>query len=296
MEEKEKIDEVESVKKKNNKGLVIVIILFIIIVLGLTSYICYDKGIIFNNNIEEEKKQVDKTEEAKIEEISINDERFIKIYESLKEYTYDENRINGDKDFNYDELGEIGVSTLTANDFIKTDELNEWQEPYYTFSSNTLLNNLKDLFGEDISFSFDSIIGRVYDNTAINPDGKCISIENYNSENNNYQIKFSLCSDSDTNVPIIIPRKIISAKKNDDTILVEEKAIYYYEEWGRYNIYKDKDLTELIDSKNFDTNNENIKNETISVSDYLDEASTITHTFKLNKDTNKYYFVSSVIK
>lgn len=38
-------------KMRNNKWLILVIVLLLIVVLFLTGYICYDKGIIFNNNL-----------------------------------------------------------------------------------------------------------------------------------------------------------------------------------------------------------------------------------------------------
>ncbi len=52
--------------KKKGKGLVIVIIIMSLIILGMAGYICYDKGIIFNNKKEEtSSKQSDTKKESK---------------------------------------------------------------------------------------------------------------------------------------------------------------------------------------------------------------------------------------
>jgi hypothetical protein len=61
-----------------------------------------------------------------------------------------------------------------------------------------------------------------------------------------------------------------------------------------FNIYSDPSNNYNIDGKHFKV--ANVANEKIDVSDYSDKASTITHIFKLDKETGDYYFSSSVIK
>ena len=94
-----------------------------------------------------------------------------------------------------------------------------------------------------------------------------------------------------------IKRKIVSAKEKDDTIIVLEKAKYYEinssDDSTVYNIYGDNTKKDYLGEVK--TTKNQVSNVTISVDSYLDKASTITYTYKLNPETNKYYFVSSVI-
>ena len=61
-----------------------------------------------------------------------------------------------------------------------------------------------------------------------------------------------------------------------------------------FNIYSDPSNNYNIDGKHFKVSN--VTNEKIDVNDYINNASTIIHIFKLNKETGNYYFASSVIK
>ena len=99
--------------------------------------------------------------------------------------------------------------------------------------------------------------------------------------------------------PTIEVRKIVSAQEKDDEIVVKEKAIYYdsaYNDSAKvtyYHVYNDKNKLNIIESNiEFREGDE----KTITVDSYIDKASTITHTFKLNKDTGKYYFAGSKIE
>ena len=62
----------------------------------------------------------------------------------------------------------------------------------------------------------------------------------------------------------------------------------------KYTIYSDPEKKNILDIKEYTL--EEAVNITISVDDYLDKAATITHKIKLDKNTNNYYFVSSVIE
>ena len=109
----------------------------------------------------------------------------------------------------------------------------------------------------------------------------------------------SICSDTENYGVKTNERKIVSAKSNKDKIVVVEKAIYYDEFINSdgsiyYIVYADPQKTIVIDKLNFST--DEIENGEINVDKYLNRASTIIYTFKLNKHNNKYYFLGSIIK
>ena len=89
---------------------------------------------------------------------------------------------------------------------------------------------------------------------------------------------------------------VSKAFKNDGKLVIEEKIIYIdiKEQNNKYNIkvYKDYNHTMLLDEKNnIDKNGFELKS---LINEYLDSASVITYTFKLNNN-DQYYFESSKI-
>lgn len=109
-----------------------------------------------------------------------------------------------------------------------------------------------------------------------------------------------------------VESKIVSAKKNQNTIKVEEKIIYWKvdstsnnTEKESYFIYSDDDQKNIIDQVEFNTNELEFHDKKLSlclfacppidINSYLNKASTITHIYKLNPETNQYYFVKSTI-
>lgn len=75
MEKEEKVEIVKEEKKKGNKGLIIFLIL---IILGLTCYICYDKGVFDDLLGKEEPKPVENSQEEKLSE-----EEAMKLHDNL---------------------------------------------------------------------------------------------------------------------------------------------------------------------------------------------------------------------
>ena len=125
-------------------------------------------------------------------------------------------------------------------------------------------------------------------------------IDSYDKNTNKFEIKIvNGCGGTTGPSAKTIERKIISAKTNGDTIEVVEKAIYIdapavYDDNFNYIVYTDPTKIKYIEYLNFNKNE--VVNKEINVNTYINEASTITHTFKLNKETNKYYFEKSIIK
>ena len=135
--------------------------------------------------------------------------------------------------------------------------------------------------------------------TNVNFDGSGMQIKSYDKDKDEYKVIFGGIGGTSGPSPKITARKIISATKQEDgSIKVVEKAIYYtstiFNDDMYFNIYSDPSNNYNIDGKHFKVSN--VTNEKIDVNDYSDKASTITHIFKLDKETGDYYFASSVIK
>ena len=92
-------------------------------------------------------------------------------------------------------------------------------------------------------------------------------------------------------------RKMTGVYERDNEIKVEEKAIYTDkcipdDDNMCYSIYADPEKTNYIGQLSVPY--EELKNYTISVEDYLEQASTITSIFRQSND-GSYYFASSII-
>lgn len=300
---------VEEKKENNKKGSTTAIIILVLIVIGFMVYIAYDKGYIFKSKTQKEntktEEKIDNTnkKEEPIKEdkkdLDFDDSRFIKIYNKLASYTYKMNRENGYNSFSDKDLAVIAIKDFKENDFTKTDEVNkEKNVNYYTFKGDTITKYLKKYFSSDVVIDKNKIRD-LFVATNVNFDGSGMQIESYDKDKDEYKVTFGGIGGTTGPSPKITARKITSASKEEDgSIKVVEKAIYYtstiFNDDMYFNIYSDPSNNYNIDGKHFKISN--ITNEKIDINDYIDKASTITYTFKLDKETDKYYFVSSAIK
>ena len=297
---------------KKGKGSVVTIILLILIILGLVAYIAYDKGLILKDKTETKENNAineDNTNTRATKDIALDDSKFIDIYNKLSKYTYKMNRENGYDSFLDKELATIGLKQFKESDFTETEEKDQGQQSYYTFNSSTLIKYLKDYFGSEVKVNNEKLVGH-YVATNVNFNGSGMRIISYDGKDT-FKVSFSGIGGTSGPQPRINERKLISAKEIGDKIVVEEKAIYidtnydYSNNKINYTIYGEPESTIgiryddhyriSIDYKTFN-NDEGLNNQSINIDNYLDKASTITHIYKLNKETNKYYFVSSSIK
>lgn len=293
-------------KKKGNGLVAVVIVLLVLALLGAVGYIAYDKGWILSDKKETKERNETTTnnnstnKNEKSKDIALDDSRFMTIYEKLRGYTYSMNRENGYKSFQDKELATIALSESEKEDYTKLDEKNiEYGSNYYTFAGTVLDKYLTKYFGQSVTIDKNRIkLLRVSTHINFDMQGSAIIIDNYDEKTDTIRVTIAPDGGTSGPMPKIIARKIVSAKQKDNDIIIEEKAIYYTErgdsnkEW--FNIYEDPFHSQYIGSKEFEINN--IENGEINVDEYIDRASTITHTFRLDKDTNKYYFVSSSIK
>ena len=303
-------------KEKGNKGLIIIIIILVVALLAGGTFAAYDKGLIFNKkdnssdnsevkkddnneNIKEDNSEDNKSNNGsvKTENLSLNDSRFINLYNILENYTYEQNR-TGYESFTKNEIAKIVVDNVEykASDFVKTDVANKYEylsDEYYTINASLFENNALEIFGDNITFNKQNIVGSEVYVSVLN---NYIRFEEYVVSNDTYIVGLFSSGALGYPHPILDLRKIESATLENNTITVKEKAIYVEkgDDIYRYSIYGGPNKSNYIDTKVF--NESNINNETISVNSYLDKASTITHVYKLNSKTGKYYFEKSVIE
>ena len=297
--------------KKKNKVLLVFVILLSILVLGLIGYICYDKGLILSKS---EKKEENKIEEVKEtddwKDISLDDSRFYSIYTTLKGFTYDRSRGAGYKDFNSIELASLAFGTADVNEddftIISTNEQTGVIKA--SFDASIVMKEINEIFNKNIMINYNSIKDLnfyvIRSDYGLIPSENFVTgcggaIDSYDETSNKLTIDFiEGCGGTSGPSAKITERKIVSAKEKKDTIIVEEKAIYYdvytsnANEIG-YTIYSDNTKNDYLDS--ITSTEEEVSNITISVDSYMDKASTITHVYKLNPKNNKYYFVQSTI-
>lgn len=294
---------------KSNKILIVLVVVLFIIIIGMGVYIAYDKKIIFSSSMNEvldkntTKRKNSDNEDFK--DIDLNSNDFINLYNKLEDYTYMNNRTNGYYDFLDSEKTTIGFynSDIKSSDFTRVDNGTPTNVITYNVKADVLSKSLKNIFGDDINFNYELAIGNffnlkkeVYESIGmVNTCGGEIS--SYDLNSNTYYINMNNgCGGSTGPFAKLITRRIISAQKSNDTITVKEKAIYLEANFNDnniiYKVYSDKDHKNLIDTLSY--SEDTVYNETINVDNYS-ETSTITHTYKLNKTTNEYYFASSEI-
>ena len=309
-EVKEENKPIEKQEEKKSGASIAAIIILVLVIIGFMVYIVYDKGYIFKSKQTKEKstpvekdnksKKEDKTVEptsGEAKEIDLDDSRFIGIYKKLQKYTYSMNRENGYKSFSDKDLATIAIKSFKEADFEKTSEKDNGST-YYKFKGDTIIKHLKNYFKSDVTINKEKL-SDLFVATNVNFDGSGMQIKSYDKDKDEYKVTFGGIGGTSGPSPKITARKIISATKQEDgSIKVVEKAIYYtsttFNDDMYFNIYSDPSNNYSIDGKHFKVSN--VTNEKIDVNDYSDKASTITHIFKLDKETGDYYFASSVIK
>lgn len=293
--------------EKKNKGLIIVIVILLLGLLCSIGYICYDKGVFGGNKENSNNKIETKAEDknSKSEKIALDDSRFYGIYNKLKAYAYTRNRSDGWQSFSDTDLLNIVAIELTEEDFTKTDEITDtgWGDYYYTLSNSTIIKYLSKYFGNSVKIEGFKLVNQTFGYaTKMNFDNKGGGMVIVSYSNDQYKVRFSGIGGGVVGPhPRMAERKIVSAVLENNQITVKEKVIYYDTEskgFGTnpitYNIYSDVEKKNKIDTKEY--TEDNINDGVITIEDYLDKASTITYKFAYDKDTDRYYFKSSVIE
>lgn len=277
------------------------IVLAALIIGALGIAFCFDRGILDDKKTvarDEEDLIVDKDGEA---ELSLTNRRFYNIYKALLDKTYVTERKDALSSFSYEDRMGIVAKELKKSDFKKTDkvfnETDGHKNYFYTLSREKVINYLKKYFGKDSFIEGTDLVNDMvmYPLNISYPEGSKMIITDFDEESNKYEVRFT--GGKNTKNDWIENRRIVSAKLSNQIITVEEKVIYYTITEGEKNvvvsIYSDREKTKLLDA--ISDTEKNLKKKEIKLDNYLKEATTITHTYQYDEESNDYYFTSSKI-
>lgn len=299
MEENNQMEQLEEKTRQSKKENTFVVVLISILLVGLcvccgwfaNSYFRGTKNTVEPNQ-EEGKKQEEGEEKQEEEWKSLGTDisKVEDVYEKVSQFIYKKNRPNGGLSFgvnehNQNEMISFLFSCLSVSDLDDTTSIFDYgTKGFLSYEKAQAI--LAKYFGKKI------IIDTNYDSGLPNANG----IAYFDKDKNAYVVNFyphGRISGPETK---IILRQVVEALESSDEIKIIEKAIYvsskYENGMENYEIYADPGEKNCIEK--ISDSAENISNYTITVTDYLDKASTITSYYHKAED-GTYYFVSSEI-
>ncbi len=231
--------------------------------------------------------------------------KIAELYYYLIDYTSDKSREDGIKSFSDAEILELAFKYADYNTnnltCLKSRALHGMIQEYdILLKDSAYENSLKKIFGSETKVDFNLPVGKkIYTKDSaklseIKILASSIEVNSYDAGTKEYSIKASNYSPGSTGRPGE-KHKYINQVENNGVITFTKKTIYYELYPGKTNtvgVYADKSLknqigfVQIANSNNYD----------IDIEPFLDKAKTINYTFKLDKTTNKYYFVSSIIE
>lgn len=236
-------------------------------------------------------------ESNKEESISLSDASFYGLYQKLADYTYAKSHSAGYKDFTEKDMFNVILDDIKESDLSSLGKHNEYQNKY-GLKHELVLKYLKMVFGENVQFDPEKVVNTVY-TTGLNPndEGSGMEIISFDDATGTYSLTFGGIGGPSFPSPNIEERKIVSAVKKGDEIIVTEKAIYVEKDEispdeSKVTIYDSPAKNKVLYEKSFDYTTAESTN--ISVDDYEDNYQ-IVHTFKKNAD-GTYYFAGNVIE
>ncbi|MBQ6134911.1 MAG: hypothetical protein IJI60_01170 [Bacilli bacterium] len=299
MEENNQVKQSEERISQNNRRNTFIFVLAALLIVGLSvacgwfansyfagSHESTDK----NSNNGTDGEIVEKTESKEWVSLGTDISKVEDVYEKVSQFIYKKNRPNGGLSFGVDEHNQNEMisflaSCLSVSDLDDTTSIFDYgTKGFLSYEKAQAI--LAKYFGKKI------IIDTNYDSGLPNANG----IAYFDKDKNAYVVNFyphGRISGPETK---IILRQVVEALESSDEIKIIEKAIYvsskYENGMENYEIYADPG--EKISIERISDSTENISNYTITVSDYLDKAATITSYYHKAED-GTYYFVSSEI-
>ncbi len=193
---------------------------------------------------------------------------------------------------NFDELEKAKY----AFQFVTEDDIFDKTDSSFKIAGNKYRSFIKEIFGESSEYvtdtSFVLYINKIFQNSIVNisynqtQDYFLVERINGYSKDNNLQMFYTYYDGYNVN-------------NEEDLINISEKVIFtepiYTKDLNKMdslNVYKDIRHTKLLDKID---NPSNALIDNFSIDDYLDNANTITYTFKKGSN-GKYYFYKSVME
>ena len=284
-------------KKKNNKNKSLVLIIAIAVVLVLFFIVLL---LLFNSNKPKKKEKV-----SNDIELNLTNDTVGILYDLI---TYGPNGERNEKflketnvtesSFSDQEKLEIALQYVTSNDITRSDKKTAEGGNIYFISRDILEENMQKYFGDSVYFEDVDSLEYPFQFEVNSYNNAKLT---YDQEEEGYDIEFIGYKGPEIEDTVSkYSYKLVKAiqSKLDNSVKLVEKIIFLdtKENSNGYdiNIYKDYNHSNLIDSKTNLTDDDILTNQ-ISVNDYINDAGTITYTFKLRSD-DTYYFDNSKIE
>lgn len=207
----------------------------------------------------------------------------------MKETVTKDNMSNEDKLY-------YALQFANPEDYVSTGKKDEDKNQIFNISDKKIDAYMQRFFGSNVSYSK---VKKMDYTLNVGEDFKYVGKLTYSYENKGYDMIITKEEDDETKKEYVKPfyTKLVKANLYEDqSIELQEKVIYtkVIEDNDLYaiKVYGDLHYHNLIDSRNNLTESQ-MKNSVFNMNEYMNEASTVTYTFKTEND--KYYFYSSII-
>lgn len=238
-------------------------------------------------------------EEPKVDtQVEITDENVQILYRYVSYDYNDESKFLKEKQTSFDSFSNkdkfyYALQFATKNDFLDMNKKENNLE-VYSLSNLKVKGYMKRFFGENAVFADETEFTHIFDFENKKQQAKF----KYKESDEGYEVTFEDLKENQEKLVKPYYRQLTSAtKKADGSLIVNEKVIYtLVEETNKVykvNIYKDYEHSNLIETRQ-NLSEEDLKTNPVTMDKYIDKATTISYTFKLNSD-NTYYFASSEI-
>ena len=182
----------------------------------------------------------------------------------------------------------------SPEDFVSTGKRDDDNNQIFNISDNKVDAYMKRFFGNNVTYSK---VKKMDYTLNFSDEHKYVGTLTYSYDNKGYDIILNKIDEEDDEKEYVQPfyGKLVKASLfEDQTMELQEKVIYtkVLEDDDLYTIkvYGDLHYHNLIETRNNLTESQ-LKNSVFNMNEYVNEASTVTYTFKTEDE--KYYFYSS---
>lgn len=184
----------------------------------------------------------------------------------------------------------------SPEDFVSTGKRDEDNNQIFNISDEKINSYMKIFFGDNITYSK---VKKMDYTLNFNEEHKYVGKLTYSEENKGYDtILYKIDEDEEEKVndKSFYGKLVKATLYEDQTLELQEKVIYTKvakdNDLYTIKVYGDLHYHNLIETRNNLTESQ-MKNSVYNMNEYLNQASTITYTFK--PENGKYYFYSSNI-
>lgn len=182
----------------------------------------------------------------------------------------------------------------SPEDFVSTGKRDDDNNQIFNISDNKVDAYMKRFFGNNVTYSK---VKKMDYTLNFSEDHKYVGTLTYSYDNKGYDTILNKIEEDEDEKEYVQPfyGKLVKASLfEDQTMELQEKVIYtkVIEKDDLYTIkvYGDLHYHNLIETRNNLTESQ-LKNSVFNMNEYINEASTVTYTFKTEDE--KYYFYSS---